>query len=266
MIDRMYSTLITNAVNQNPRQTRNALARSYFGHHMVVDSLAKGYFPALLGRKLFLNGIIGELAAFLDEPGSVKEFQQHGCNYWNDFGDEHGMLNLDYGNAWRNFGGVDQLDAVVESLKADPHGRRHLITGWNPVRLPELTLPCCHYSYQWYVNDRSELEMIWNQRSVDIMVGLPSDIILAAVWNILMAQTVGLKPGRLHFMLGDCHVYESHLEGVDQYLAQAAEVQLDRPRPTWTLDEDATVFNFEPSMLQVVNYQPSMPIKFKLEV
>lgn len=265
MLDRNFTDLVINATGRPLRATRNANTRSYFGHHLIVNDLAMGHFPALLGRKLYLDGVIGEMAAFLKGPQAVKDFKDQGCNYWDAWGGKKGEVNVDYGNAWLDFGGVNQLQEVVDSLTDDPNGRRHLISGWNPPNIPDLSLPCCHYSYQWYVNDDKELEMIWNQRSVDIMIGLPSDIILAAVWNLLMAQTVGLKPGRLHFMLGDCHIYEAHEEGVVEYLEQAVGAAY-MPKPTWTLDPKATVFNFEPKMLVIKNYKPNAPIKFKLEV
>jgi len=265
MLDRRFSELVVNALAQPPRETRNAVTRSYFGHQLIVDSLSQGHFPLLLGRQMFYKGVVGELAAFLQGPKSLKDFTKQGCNYWKDWADEKGKLEVDYGNAWLDFNGVNQLENVVDSLKTDPHGRRHLITGWRPDRLKDLSLPCCHYAYQWYVNDKGFLEMIWMQRSVDIMIGLPSDIILAAVWNILMAQTVGLKPGRLHFMLGDCHVYESHLENASLYLDQAMSINTP-VRPTWELDKQATVFNFVPSMLKIHNYKPLEAIAFKIEV
>jgi len=264
MLDRKFTNLITTAMGCPLRTTRNARTQSYFGEHLIVDDLVQGHFPLLLGRKLFLTGIVGEMAAFLKGPKSLKDFEDQDCNYWKQWADKDGKLNVDYGNAWLDFNGVNQLKDVVESLKTDPNGRRHLISAWRPDHLKDLSLPCCHYSYQWYVNSRNELEMIWNQRSVDIMIGLPSDIVLAAIWNILMAQTVGLKPGRLHFMLGDCHLYESHAEGIQEYLDQMQNVHL-RAKPTWVLDPEATVFNFKPEMLMVSNYTPMPPIKFKLE-
>ena len=199
-------------------------------------------------------------------PKTVEDFRQAGCNYWDAWGDEQGKINVDYGNSWQDFNGHNQLKAVVDSLKNDPYGRRHLISGWRPDRLNELSLPCCHYAYQWYVTTSGHLEMIWIQRSVDVMVGLPSDIILAAVWNILMAQTVGLKPGKITMQLGDTHIYDSHSAGVYDYLSQANQVNLQLEKPTWVLTEEATVFNFEPSMFKVINYNPHPAIKFKLEV
>ncbi len=265
MLDRNYSELIINAIAQEPRKTRNATARSYFGAHLIVDDLRTNHFPLLLGRKLFYNGILGEFAAFIRGPQSVKDFEIQGCNYWKGWASAKGKLVLDYGNAWIDFNGVNQLKELVNGLKKDPMGRRHIISSWRPDRLKDLSLPCCHYAYQWYVTDKKELEMIWIQRSVDTMVGLPSDIVLAAVWNILLAQTVGLKPGRLNFMLGDVHVYESHLIEVETYLKQMQNAHL-MPKPTWNLDEKATVFNFVPNMLEIIDYKPQPAIKFKLEI
>ena len=203
------------------RDTRNAYTRSTFATTLEIDSLKHGYFPILQGRKIFYKGVLGELAAMLKGPKTLKDFKDEGCNYWAQWANEDGTIELDYGNAWRDFNGVNQLKNTVESLTLNPYGRRHLITGWNPSRLATLSLPCCHLLYQWYVTNDGYLDMIWYQRSVDVMVGLPSDIIVAAAWNIIMAAATGYKPGKLTFMMGDTHIYCSHESGAKQYLAKA---------------------------------------------
>ena len=269
MFETAYKHLIIKALNSPERKTRNAITRSFFGHHLEVDSLERGIFPILQGRKIYTQGILGEMAAFLKGPKTVKDFQDMGCNYWNDWGDAEGKLNVDYGNAWLDFNGVNQLEEVIESLRKDPNGRRHVISSWRPDHLKDLSLPCCHYSYQWYVTNEGRLEMIWNQRSVDIMIGLPSDIVLAAVWTLLIANELKLKPGKLHFMLGDCHIYDSHLDGVAKYLQQLNHVRTPsfwHRSPGWKLDKKATVRNFEPSMLEIIRDNAQPAIKFKLEV
>lgn len=260
-----YAQLIKHALHTKARKTRNAATQSFFGAHLTVDELKLDAFPVLLHRKMFYKGVLGELAAFLQGPTNVKDFSDYGCNYWKAWGDENGDLCLDYGNLWRDFEGVDQLQTVVGSLKADPYGRRHIISGWHPGHLPDLSLPCCHMLYQWYVTDSGQLDMMWYQRSVDLMVGLPSDIILAAMFNILMAQTVGLKPGRLNFFLGDCHVYESHFDQAVQYTDRVSRPTCHR-LPSYTLDAGATVFNFKPEMLQLSDFTSDEAIKLKLEV
>ena len=94
------------------------------------------------------------------------------------------------------------------------------------------------------------------------MIGVPSDIVLAAVFNLLVAQTVGLEPGRLVMNFGDTHIYESHLRTeytngtyaypVDEYLLQYSA--MPSAVPGWTLAPEATVFNFTPDMFDIVDY------------
>lgn len=203
------------------RQTRNANTRSVFGYAFTLDCLLQGHFPLLHGRKLMYKGVLGELAAMFKGPKTLADFEREGCNYWSQWAKEDGSINVDYGNTWLNFDGVNQLQETVDGIINNPTGRRHLITGWHPGNLKDVDLPCCHMMYQWYVTNDGYLDMIWYQRSVDVMVGLPSDVILAAAWNIVMAAATGLKPGKITFMLGDTHIYHSHFKGVEQYLTAA---------------------------------------------
>lgn len=208
---------------------------------------------------MYTRGVFGELAAFLKGPKTIKDFEDEGCHYWKKWGEEDGSINVDYGNAWLDFDGVNQLEAVLDSLSQDPNGRRHIISSWRPGHLHSLSLPCCHLLYQWYVNNGS-LEMIWYQRSVDTMIGLPSDIVLAAAWNILMANELGLHPGKLVFMLGDTHIYRSHNPQVMQYLASA-----DR---TWSICpsylNEGSLYDFNRDSISLIDYRPQPPIQFEL--
>lgn len=261
-----YKQLVLKALASPMRPTRNAFTRAFFGAMIETDLLETGIFPIISRRKIHVKGIVGELAAFLQGATSVSAFKDFGCNYWDSWADKEGKLNIDYGTAWRDFNGTDQLTEVVESLKNNPNSRRHMISSWRPDRLDTLALPCCHYSYQWFVTSEGYLEMIWNQRSVDLMVGLPSDIVLASLFNVLMAQTVGLKPGKITMMLGDCHVYESHGEGIEEFLSREDTGFLTNLAPEYTLNPEATVFNFKPEMFELIDYTPLEAINFKLEV
>ena len=209
---RMLNTVMTNGVI---KQTRNAKTKSVFGMTLKLYP-QKLIFPILQARKMYTKGVLGEFAAMLRGPKNLDDFKKFGCNYWDQWADKDGNLNVDYGNAWIDWNGVNQVQNVVDTLKNNPNDRRMIVSGWRPDLIPEQSLPCCHMLYQWYVVDGC-LEMIWYQRSVDMMVGLPSDVILAYVWNVMLANEVGLKPGAITFMLGDCHVYEQHFDAYEQY-------------------------------------------------
>lgn len=249
------------------RDTRAGKAFSIFGETIIVDSRD---FPMLQGRKMYYKSVIGELAAMLRGAKTVKEFQDLGCNYWNDWADREGNLVLDYGTSWLDFNGVNQLELLIDSLKNNPYDRRMIISGWRPDNIPKLSLPCCHLLYQWYVRDGKYLDMIWYQRSVDVMVGLPSDIVFAAMWNILIAQTTNYLPGKITFVLGDTHVYANHYMGARQYVNQALTLFIPKDSMImpvqYSLDTSANVFNFHPSMLKVLNYSHMPQVKFQLNV
>ena len=243
----------------NDRPTRNHPTRSTFGRKLVVDELCHGQFPILNGRKMHPEGVFGELAAFLKGPKSIQDFKDEGCNYWDKFGEEDGSINVDYGNSWRDFNGVNQLETVLTSLAEDPNGRRHLISGWRPDNIASLSLPCCHLLYQWYVNG-ARLEMIMYLRSVDVMVGLPSDVILAAAWNIIMADQLGLQPGKLVFMLGDTHIYTDHMPMVNEYLDTVIYLEDTCPHYFY----EGTIYNFSKDSIKLLDYNPMGPMTFRL--
>lgn len=284
-----YTKLIEKILRTGERrETRAGAALSIFGEQLVID--INQQFPLLTGRKIFIKPILGELAAMLRGPSNVKDFTDQGCNYWNEFADEQGQLELDYGNAWIDFNGVNQLEELVKTLKTNPHDRRMIISGWRPDRLKSLSLPCCHLLYQWYVRDNKYLDMVWYQRSVDTMIGLPADIILASVWTMLLANECGFEAGRINMMLGDTHIYTNHLDGTMQYLKNMTKdveernpifslskfekvenvIRLNSPYVpagiTAKLNKHSSVFNFVPNDLTVSNYNVENVIKFKLNV
>lgn len=257
-----YAKLVQLALVSPERGTRNGATTSLFGYQMKVD-LAHG-FPLLLGRKMFPRGILGELAAMLRGPKTIEDFTKWGCNYWGKWANKDGTINVDYGNAWLDFNGVNQLEELRKCLQTDPTNRRMIVSSWRPDHLAKLSLPCCHYSYQFYVCSENKLHMIWIQRSVDIMIGLPSDIVFAAAWLAAIAEEFKLGHGTITLQLGDCHVYNEHLSGALQYLEQFGAAKYVAP-PTYALNSKGKFEAFEPDWLELGDYNPQPVIEFLLK-
>lgn len=223
-------------------------------------------FPLLTTRKMFTKGIFGELAAFVRGAEDLGTFESFGCNYWKDnaakWHENHGKpesewrVGRSYGSLWRNFDGVDQLSAVIESLKKDPLSRRHVVSAWHPAA--QACLPSCHILFQFYVREQTLHCQVY-MRSVDLCVGLPSDVVLYALLTHLVAKEVGLKVGKLNYAFGDAHVYENHVE-------QFLEVQLPRiiyEAPKLRLAEQASVLTFTPDQAEILDYVYSDAIKYQ---
>lgn len=252
------------------KQTRNSKTKSLFGKTLEVDLSKSNAFPLLQGRKSFYKGVLGELAAFVRGPKNIKDFEKFNCNYWKKWAKENGDITIDYGNLWINWNGVDQLQTVIDTLRNNPNDRRIIISSWDPSRLDKLSLPCCHLLYQFYSRpeqNQKYLDMIWYQRSVDTMIGLPADIILAATLNILLANETGHKPGKITMVLGDTHIYESHYEKAEEYLKMAKRAENHtQSTPIFDLDTKASIKQFIPSDLTIIGYEPYHSISFELIV
>lgn len=246
------------------RQVRNGATTAAFGRTLRHDM--RSGFPILTTRRIYTAGVFGELAAFLEGSTSLARFKELGCNYWDTNaaqwqgfdGDDLGRI---YGAQWREFRTydrrVDQLDQLVSGLKHDPHGRRHLLTTWNPAELGEMCLPPCHVLAQFFVS-KLGLSCLVYMRSVDLCLGLPSDLVLYGLLQELVAQTVGLRSHELIFMLGDSHVYHGHEE---PWSVQRERPQTDRP-PQLILTPGVTVFDFKPEHATIVGYEPQEPVKY----
>ncbi len=239
------------------KEGRNGKTKSIHGMQLKVPC---NNMPLLEGRKIYYEGVLGELAAMFRGPKHVRDFEQFGCNYWGQWADADGSLCVDYGNAW-----LPQLYDLANNIKKNPYGRRHIINGWRPKYVDKLSLPCCHYSYQFLVTPEGTLDMIWIQRSVDTMVGLPSDIILAWAWLAVLADECMLLPGTITMQLGDCHIYEEHFANAEIYLERVKSANYGS-NTIYRLERNGRNFyQFTPDWIKVVEYNNMGPLKFEVK-
>jgi thymidylate synthase len=137
-----------------------------------------------------------------------------------DFADRCGKLGPNYGPQWRGKNGAiaaDQIAKLEEALKEGGKSRRMLLSAWNSAQMDEMGLPPCHYSFQLHVSpETNRLSLLWNQRSVDTILGLPFNITSYALLTHMFAHTFGYKPGTLTGNLGDTHIYLPHIPAAEE--------------------------------------------------
>lgn len=176
---------------------------------------------------------------------------------WRHFNGDYINYNTNYSNA-----GVDQLKNLVKKLKTNPTDRRMIVSAWNPCQLEQMALPPCHFQWQVVViNDK--LNLMWSQRSVDVMLGLPFNIASYALLLHLLAKEAGLKEGRLVGFLGDTHIYSNHIN--------PAREQLERnpnkyPLPQIQTENFKSIFDWTSADTKLENYESYPRIKFDIAV
>jgi thymidylate synthase len=172
----------------------------------------------------------------------------------------------DFGNSYRGGSGtqvqeIDQVKQLIEGLKKDPNGRRHILSAWNVGDLDQMALPPCHVMSQYYVNN-GKLSCHMYQRSVDTFLGLPFNIASYALLTHMIAQVCDLFVGELIISTGDTHIYLDHVEQVKEQLTRESF----EPPQLWLNTEVKDIDRFTMDDIRLNNYQSHGAIKAKMAV
>ncbi|NEW08126.1 thymidylate synthase [Paenibacillus sp. SYP-B3998] len=182
------------------------------------------------------------------------------------FAGQYGELGDVYGKQWRDWttrqgGTIDQLKEAIHTIKTNPDSRRILVSAWNPEDVPSMALPPCHMLFQFYVAE-GRLSCQLYQRSGDTFLGIPFNIASYALLTHLIAHECGLQVGEFVHTIGDAHIYTNHLEQIQTQLGREP-----RDLPTLKLNADVnSVFEFEMSDIEIVDYHPHPTIKAPVAV
>jgi thymidylate synthase len=274
---------------------------SVFGYQMRFN-LNEG-FPLVTTKKVHLKSIIYELLWFIQGDTNIKFLVKNGVNIWNDwpfqnwlketkqdkkysmysqawrdkmkefierikedkkFSDQYGDLGPVYGQQWRNFQGIDQLNGLINDINKSPDSRRLIISAWNPRDIPVMEksgLPPCHTLFQFYVAE-GKLSCQLYQRSADVFLGVPFNIASYALLTMMIAQATGLKLGDFVHTFGDAHLYVNHLEQVEEQLSRKPHAL-----PSMQINPLVTnIFDFQYIDFQLNNYDPQPAIPARVAV
>jgi len=273
-IENEYKGLISEILNRGlDKEDRTGTGtKSVFGRTIRHD-MSLG-FPILTGKKISFNAARTELLWILQGRTDLKYLEDNGVKYWRPDYERSSRtdetLGPVYGKQWRDFNSVDQLKNLVYSINTNPDSRRLIVSAWAPHELDDMALPPCHYAFQVYINN-GVMDLMWQQRSADVFLGLPYDITMYGLLLEMLAKGAGLKAGQLIGQLGDCHLYNNHLE--------QAKLYLERPKralPSITLEEGIRISKKmdaygkliipEKSEIKLNNYNPYAAIKAELSV
>ncbi len=257
--------------------SRAGKVRKVFGHQIRFD-LNKG-FPALTTKKLAWKAVVSELLWFLEGSNDERRLaeilyeedrrdlkdkktiwtQNANSEYWKDKAKFFGDVGRIYGVQWRDFKGIDQIKILINGMKRDPNGRRHILSAWNPAELDLMSLPPCHAFSQFFISNR-KLSCQLYQRSCDMFLGVPFNISSYSLLLHLIANECGLQVDEFILTLGDYHIYHEHFDQVD--------IQLKRePRKLPQLKfKPKDIFSYKVNDFELVDYNPHPTIKAKMNV
>ncbi|MGD9967667.1 MAG: thymidylate synthase [Hyphomonadaceae bacterium] len=258
----LLQDILENGVDRGDRTGTGT--RGVFGRQLRFD-LSAG-FPLLTTKKLHLKSIILELLWFLRGDSNVRWLQEQGVTIWDEWANEEGELGPVYGKQWRSWESkdgrvIDQIAGVVNSIRANPNSRRHIVSAWNPADVDQMALPPCHCLFQFFVAE-GKLSCQLYQRSADVFLGVPFNIASYALLTQMMAQVTGLQPGEFVHTFGDAHLYHNHF---DQARTQLARTPYAAPQMLINT-ERKDIFAFEYGDFKLEGYQAHPTIKAPIAV
>ena len=260
---------------------------SSFGHQLSFD-LEEG-FPAVTTKSLAWKGVVSELLWFLEGSDDERRLAEIRFNknrdeltdlekystIWTDNADNQGKdlgyentdlrkkLGPIYGVQWRNWNGVDQIKDLLENLKNNPDGRRHILSAWNVSELDKMALPPCHVMSQYYISDNT-ISCHMYQRSSDMFLGVPFNITSYALLLSIFGKILNLKPKKFVHSFGDAHIYLNSVDQVKEQLSRTPKKPPQLNLPDIKSLDDINKYSIDDFKLEDYEHHP--PIKAKMAI
>ena len=252
-------------------------------------------FPLITTKRLHTKSIVHELLWFLKGSTNIKYLNENGVTIWDEWADENGDLGPVYGKQWVNwedssdvygtvdgfvdgFKSINQIQNAIDTLKNNPDSRRIMVSAWNPADIPKMKLPPCHWAFELYTEELTEVELLneveklgigrsketmsvipkrrlhlkWHQRSVDTFLGLPFNIASYALLLHMFAQQTNMVPGTLVGDLTNVHIYDNHMEYVEKQLGRDSNKY---STPTLKLKKAKDIFSYTYEDFEIIDYE-----------
>lgn len=213
--ERQYLNIVEDILNNGYKDVNRTGVDTLKTPHKMISIDLEKEFPILQSKFVAFKTAVKELLwIYKDQSNSVERLREQNVNIWNEWEMEDGTIGESYGWVVKKY---NQIDKLIEGLKNDPQGRRHIMSLWQIPHLDKGALyPCC-FMTMWDVTD-GRLNCMLVQRSADVPLGLPFNTTQYAVLTHLIAKVTGLKPGILTHVINNAHIYENQIDGMKEQL------------------------------------------------
>lgn len=312
--DDTYINVLQHIMNNGTRkQNRTGTdTLSVFNTQICAEEDAEGYsnIPLSNLRKVYFKGALIEILWILGLHKNDKRYSylsqtntkyllDNNVKYWQPWADKNNNLGPVYGaqltswvNQWEeqvDSGAItrvkiiNQIQNIIDTLRNNPDDRRLVATMWNPGELENMALPPCHHTMEFYSEPMKDgkrmLHTRWMQRSCDMPIGIPYDMLLYTLLNKIIALCTGHIPGHVYGLLGDSHIYVNQIDGVKEMLERYNTSEFkDCPQPKLFISDrifdiisekgycELSDFAIDGSDFTIAEYKPLEAIKMPVSI
>lgn len=241
---------------RNSEVYRDIGLSAFFNHTPLITIRRTAWMNALREWEWFMSGSC-----------NISDLHPSVHSWWKPWADENGIINNNYSKQFRSCTGADgtydQISGVIEGVKKHPFSRRNIITTWHGYDMNDSRTPItnCHTSLLQFFVKKDKLYFITNQRSSDMLLGLPHNLIQSWAFLLFMAKATGYEAGGFTWVGGDCHIYMDHVEMAKKIIDYKEEI----PQNTLIYKGDGQVFKASDFELQD-KYEPIFKESLKMTV
>lgn len=283
--DREYINLVKRIIQDGISKTdRTGTGTISLPFQQMRFDLRDNKIPLLTTKKMFTKGVIHEILWYLMGSTNIKYLVDNGVHIWDEWADKDGELGPVYGAQWRKWkrynklsedhvghdshpdlyevNEIDQVASCVHKLRTNPTDRRIIISAWNVGELDVMRLPPCHAFVQFWSDGQGNLSSHLYQRSCDVGLGVPFNIVQYAILTHMFAHVTGHIAKEFVWTGGDVHIYNNHIDALKEQIKREPF-----EAPKLVLNPDVKEINdFKFDDFQIIGYNSHPTIKMEVSV
>ena len=281
--DHTYKNIILDIINNGKMQKGNVRAKYADGTpaytkyiHGVNFVIEPDELPILQSKHIAWKTALVEMEWIWQEMSNDLDWlQERDCHIWDEWEIKEGFWNGTIGKAYGyqlrdklrkiNEKWFNQVEYVIHQIKNNPRSRRILTTLYNVEDLKDMALEPCVYETQWEVDDDDYLILHVRQRSADMALGNPFNVLQYSILHRLMAKSTGKKLGSMYWNIGNAHIYDRHLELLEKQVT-ADISELEKEKPVLNLPEGSDFFATPLSEVDIKNYHHNGNFKYEVAI
>ncbi len=207
--------------DENGNEIRTPAHTLSVNHRMITYDLSIGQIPIITLRPTAWKSAIKELLwIYKDQSNSLDLLEsKYGIHWWNEWDVGDRTIGARYGETVRRH---KLMDKLLDGLKNDPDGRRHILSMWQEDDFKEPGLNPCAFQTIWNVrhgkDDVDYLDMVLVQRSSDFITAGSINQTQYAVFLCMVANVLGYKPGQFTWFVNNVQIYDRHVDAALELL------------------------------------------------
>lgn len=283
--DYEYIALVNRILEKGVKKTdRTGTGTISLPFQQLRFDLTDNKIPLLTTKKMFTRGIIHEILWYLMGSTNIKYLVDNNVHIWDEWADKNGELGPVYGAQWRKWKDynynppghtgmewidgfydvreIDQVADVIKKLRTNPTDRRIIISAWNVADIPKMRLPPCHCLFQFWSDGQGGLSLHLYQRSCDVGLGVPFNIVQYSIMAHMFAHVTGHVAKEFVWTGGDVHIYNNHIDAIREQIARTPYES-----PTLILNPSVKeIDDFKYDDFAIVGYQHHPAVKMEVSV